>query len=77
MKLLGNDLAHAMQLLDKAVFLDFVIEVVRRIDTEAGFKVLLRYWMVERTLGWLVAWRRLVRHYNDAPTSRKLGLEAH
>lgn len=32
---------------------DFVIEVMRRIDTEAGFKALLRRWMVERTFGWL------------------------
>ncbi|TIM81304.1 MAG: hypothetical protein E5Y50_33960 [Mesorhizobium sp.] len=37
---------------------DFVIEVMRRIDTEAGFKALLRRWMVERTFGWLIRWRR-------------------
>lgn len=51
------------QLLDKAVFLYFAIEVMRGIDTEAGFKVLLRRWMVERTFGWLIRWRRLVRDY--------------
>jgi len=39
------------QLMDKATFLDFVIEVVRRIDSEPGFKVLPRRWVVERTFG--------------------------
>ena len=51
------------QLMDKAAFLDFVIEVVRRMDKEAGFKVLPRRWVVERTFGWLTRWRRLVRDY--------------
>jgi transposase len=50
-------------LMDKAAFLDFVIQVVRRIDGEPGFKVLPRRWVVERTFGWLTRWRRLVRDY--------------
>jgi putative transposase len=37
------------KLMDKAAYLDFVIEVVRRID--AGFKILPRRWVVERTFG--------------------------
>jgi putative transposase len=53
------------QLMDKAAFLDFVIEVVRRIDGDPGFKVLPRRWVVERTLGWLIRWRRLVRDYEQ------------
>jgi len=53
------------QLMDKARFLDFVIEVVRRIDKESGFKVLPRRWVVERTFGWLTRWRRLVRDYEQ------------
>lgn len=52
-----------IQLMDKAAFLDFVIEVVRRIDNEQGFKVLPRRWVVERTFGWMMRWRRLVRDY--------------
>lgn len=52
-------------LMDKAAFLDFVIEIVRRIDTEPGFKVLPRRWVVERTFGWLTRWRRLVRDYEQ------------
>src|SRR5450631_2555791 len=51
------------QLLDKAAYLDFVIEVVRRLDTEPGFKVLPRRWVVERSFGWLTRYRRLVRDY--------------
>ena len=53
------------QLMDKAAFLDFIIEVVRRIDSDPGFKVLPRRWVVERTLGWLIRWRRLVRDYEQ------------
>jgi transposase len=51
------------KLMDKAAFLDFVIEIVRRLDTEPGFKVLPRRWVVERTFGWMMRWRRLVRDY--------------
>ena len=36
-------------LMDKAAFLDFVIEVVRRIDNEPSLKVLPRRWVVEYT----------------------------
>lgn len=49
------------KLMDKAAYLDFVIEVVRR--TDASFKVLPRRWVVERTFGWMTRWRRLVRDY--------------
>ena len=51
------------KLMDKAAFLDFVIEIVRRIDHEPDFKVLPRRWVVERTFGWMTRWRRLVRDY--------------
>jgi putative transposase len=51
------------KLMDKAAFKDFVIEIVRRIDSEPGFKVLPRRWVVERTFGWMTRWRRLVRDY--------------
>ncbi len=53
------------RLLDKAAFLDFVVEIVRRIDAELGFKVLPRRWVVERTFGWLMRWRRLVRDFEQ------------
>jgi transposase len=51
------------QLLDKAAYLEFVIEVVRRIDSDPGFKLVPRRWVVERTFGWMMRWRRLVRDY--------------
>jgi putative transposase len=53
------------KLMSKAAFLDFVIEIIRRIDGEPGFKVLPRRWVVERTFGWLMRWRRLVRDYEQ------------
>lgn len=49
--------------MDKAAFEGFVIEVVRRIEGEQGFKVLPRRWVVERTFAWMTRWRRLVRDY--------------
>jgi transposase len=52
-------------LMDKAAFKDFVVEIVRRLDTEPGFKVLPRRWVVERTFGWMTRWRRLVRDYEQ------------
>jgi putative transposase len=55
------------KLMDKAAFRDFVIEIVRRTDKEPGFKVIPRRWVVERTFGWMVRWRRLVRDYERDP----------
>src|SRR3546814_13049356 len=49
------------RLMDQAAFRDFVVEVVRRIDNEPGFRVLPRRWMVGRTFGWVTRWRRPVR----------------
>lgn len=48
-------------MLDKAAFLDFTLEIIKR--TEASFKVLPRRWVVERTFGWMTHHRRLVRDY--------------
>jgi putative transposase len=52
-------------MLDKAAFLDFVVEIVRR--TDKGFTILPRRWGVERTFGWLIRYRRLVRDYEARP----------
>jgi putative transposase len=49
--------------MDKAAFKAFVVEIVRRIDADPGFKVLPRRCIVERTFGWMTRWRRLVRDY--------------
>jgi len=45
------------------------VEVVRRGDEVKGFKVLPRRWVVERTFGWLMKQRRLVRDYEQTETS--------
>jgi len=39
------------------------VEVVKRSDTAQGFEVVPRRWVVERTFGWLMQHRRLVRDY--------------
>ncbi len=53
------------KLMDKAAFLDFVIEIVRKMEGQQGFEVLPRRWVVERTFGWMMRWRRLVRDYEQ------------
>jgi transposase len=45
------------------------VEVVKRSDTTRGFKVLARRWVVERTFGWLMRHRRLVRDYETCTKS--------
>lgn len=45
------------------------VEVVKRSDDSSGFVVLPRRWVVERTFGWLMRQRRLVRDYETAETS--------
>lgn len=54
-----------LQLMDKARFLDFAVEIIRRRDTQVGFEPLQRRWVVERTFGWMTRWRRLVRDYEQ------------
>ena len=39
------------------------LEIVRRSDTQKGFAVLPRRWVVERTFGWLNNFRRLSKDY--------------
>jgi putative transposase len=51
------------KLMDKAAFFNFVVEIVRRSDPKDEFKVLPRCWVVERTFGWTIRWRRLVPDY--------------
>jgi hypothetical protein len=39
--------------MDRAAFKEFVVEIVRRIDADPGFKVLPRRWVVDQTFGLL------------------------
>ena len=50
-------------LMDKTAYLGFVVEVVKRTPGQTGFQPVAKRWVVERTFGWLVRWRRLVRDY--------------
>jgi transposase len=45
----------------RSQFLDFTMEVVRRLQGQQGFAVQPRRWMVERTFAWLMRYRRLAR----------------
>jgi transposase len=43
------------------------LTIVKRTDDTSGFVVLPRRWVVERTFGWLMRYRRLVRDYERRP----------
>lgn len=37
--------------MDKAAYMEFVVEIIRRSDAQKGFEVLPRRWVVKRTFG--------------------------
>ncbi|MEU4717614.1 transposase, partial [Micromonospora purpureochromogenes] len=43
------------------------LEIVRKPADQQGFSVISRRWVVERTLAWLTACRRLARDYERHP----------
>lgn len=45
----------------------WLVEIVKRSDDAAGFVVLPRRWVVERTFGWLGRFRRLSKDYEVLP----------
>jgi transposase len=47
--------------------LKITLQIVKRSDTTAGFTVLPRRWVVERTLAWITRHRRCVRDYERLP----------
>lgn len=49
--------------------LQLTLQIVKRSDDMKGFVVLPRRWVVERTLGWLMCSRRLVRDFETLPES--------
>ena len=53
------------KLMSEATYRDFVIEIVRKLAGQQGFRVLPRRWVVERSFGWMIRWRRLVRDYEE------------
>uniref|UniRef100_UPI00315894B7 transposase n=1 Tax=Streptomyces sp. WZ-12 TaxID=3030210 RepID=UPI00315894B7 len=68
LKLVWADGGYAGRLVDWATEkLQLTLEIVKRSDDCAGFVVLPRRWVVERTLSWLMRSRRLVRDYETLP----------
>ena len=63
--LLADGACDRGQLMDKAAFLDFVIEIVGRMQGQKGFRVPPRRRVVERTFGRMMRWRRAVRDYGQ------------
>lgn len=51
------------KLMSKAACHGFVVEIVRKLADQRGFQPLPRWWVVERTFGWMTRWRRLVRDH--------------
>ncbi|MEV6594897.1 transposase [Streptomyces acidicola] len=49
--------------------LALTLEIVRRTDDMAGFVVLPRRWVAERTFAWLMHSRRLARDYETLPAT--------
>jgi putative transposase len=50
--------------MDTAAWREFPLEIVRRLAAEPGCHVRPRRWVVERTFGWMIRFRRRVRDYD-------------
>jgi transposase len=51
------------KLASQLVGLPVELDIVKRTDQDAGFKVVRRRWVIERTFSWLRRNRRLMAHY--------------
>jgi transposase len=49
----------------------WIVQVVLRPEQTKGFVLLKKRWIVERTFGWLMQSRRLVRDYEILPETSK------
>lgn len=45
----------------------FALGIVKKLEDQKGFIVLLRRWVIERSFGWLVKQRRLTRDHEKNP----------
>jgi putative transposase len=70
------DGAYAGQKLRDALtqFGDWTVEIVKRSDRAAGFEILPRRWVVERTFAWLNRNRRLAKDFEASVASAKAWL---
>jgi transposase len=66
--LVWADGGYAGRLVDWAkTVLTLAVTIVKRTDDMAGFQVIPRRWVVERTLAWISKYRRCVRDYETLP----------
>ena len=61
------DAGFKTQVVEHGARLGVDVEVVTKDPQIKGFSVVKRRWVVERTLGWLMHHRRLVRDYEARP----------
>jgi transposase len=61
------DGGYNAKVVEHAADLGIDLEIVKRSDNIKGFRPLPRRWLVERTFGWLIQHRRLVRDYEAHP----------
>jgi putative transposase len=57
------DTAYRGRFVEKARLHGIDVEIIQRSDTQKGFEVQPRRWVVERTFGWLNHYRRLSKDY--------------
>jgi putative transposase len=70
LRLVWADGGYAGQLVAwVAAFAGWVLEIVKRSDDVQGFVVLPHRWIVERTFGWLMKYRRLAKDYEETCAS--------
>ncbi len=50
-----------------------LLDIVRKPEGQRGLSVLPRRWVVEGTLSWITAHRRLARDYERTPSTPKPG----
>lgn len=61
--LIADAAYERLKLMDKAAYLQFVIEIRRRRDGQNSFQVMPRRWVAERIFGWMTRCRRFGRDY--------------
>lgn len=70
LKKVWADRAYQGKLVDYvARWFHFVLEIVRPAPDQRGFQVHKKRWIVERTLSWLMWWRRLSKDYETTTES--------
>lgn len=64
LKLLWADGGYTGKLIKYVMLMcSWVLQIIKRNEDQKGFQVLPRRWVVERTFGWLMNYRRLNRNH--------------